>query len=134
MKHIAIAAAVAAALGLAGCGTTGNNVVADQLKGVQIGTTTRADIEKLLGKPTFERKTPDGLQLLSYVWVDPDIRPASFYFINEGPTAGVDAVSRSAGFFFDEKGVLFDYLGSQRNFGTGIDSVQRRTFAQGISE
>jgi hypothetical protein len=133
MKKTAIAIAFAG-LALAGCGTTGTNVVADQLKGVEIGKTTRADIEAKLGKPTFERKTPDGLQLLSYVWVDPDIRTASFYFINEGPTAGVDAVSRSAGFFFDEKGVLFDMLGSQREFGTGVDSKQQRTFHAGISE
>jgi hypothetical protein len=136
MKHIAVAAAIAGAatLGLYGCATTGNNVVASQLQTFQIGTTTRAEVEKVLGKPTFERVTPDGLRLLSYVWVDPDIRPASFRFINEGPTAGVDAVSRSAGFFFDDKGVLFDYLGNQREFGTSRDSVQQRTFAQGISE
>src|SRR5512147_629215 len=103
MKKTATAiAAVCCVLGLGACSTTGTNVVASQLDGVQIGATTRAQIEAKLGKPTFERVTPDGLQMLSYVWVDPDIRTASFYFINEGPTAGVDAVSRSAGFFFDE--------------------------------
>lgn len=133
MKKTAIAI-VLAGLALGGCGTTGTNVVADQLKGVEIGKTTRADIEAKLGKPTFERRTPDGLQMLSYVWVDPDIRTASFYLINEGPTAGVDAVSRSTGFFFDEKGVLFDYLGSERIFGTSVTSSQQRTFAAGISQ
>jgi hypothetical protein len=127
MNRTAIAALVLAA-GLAGCTTTGHNVTADQVKDLQIGKTTRADVEAKLGKATFERVMPDGLQMLVYVFVDPDIRPASFAFINEGPTAGVDGLSRSAGFFFDEKGTLFDLRGSERQFGTGIDSVQKRTF------
>jgi hypothetical protein len=128
VNRIAIAVAAVLAIGLAGCGTTGHNVTAEQVKDITIGKTTRADIEAKLGKATFERVTPDGLQMLSYVFVDPDIRPASFAFINEGPTAGVDGLSRSAGFFFDEKGTLFDMRGSERMFGTGIDSVQKRTF------
>ncbi len=126
--RIATIAAIVLAAGLAGCGTTGNNVLPDQVTGFQIGVTTRAQVEEKLGKPTFVRSTPDGLSMLSYVWVDPDIRPASFYFINEGPTAGVDAVSRSAGFFFDQQGILFDYTGNERTYGTGVDSVQKRTF------
>jgi hypothetical protein len=113
---------------LAGCASTGQNVTVEQMQGIEVGKSTRADVEAKLGKPTFMRTTPDGYSMLSYVFVDPDIRPASFRFINEGPTAGVDATSRSAGFFFDTKGVLFDVLGSERRFGTSIESVQKRTF------
>jgi hypothetical protein len=121
-------AILALAAGLAGCASTGNNVTAEQMQGIERGKTTRAEVEAKLGKPTFERLTPDGLTMIFYVHVDPDIRPASFRFINEGPTAGVDAMSRSAGFFFDDKGVLFDVMGSERRFGTSMESVQKRTF------
>lgn len=123
-----LAALLAAAAFAAGCSTTGHNVTADQVKEITVGKSTRADVEAKLGKATFERTTPDGYSMLSYVFVDPDIRPASFALINEGPTAGVDAKSRSAGFFFDRQGVLFDVLGSERLFGTGVESVQKRTF------
>jgi hypothetical protein len=120
-------AALAVVAALAGC-ATGNNVVKSQLDGLELGKSTRADVEAKLGKPTFDRRTPDGTSSINYVWVDPHTRTASFFLINEGPTAGVDATSRSAGFFFDEKGVLIDMLGRQRVFGTGTDTVSTPTF------
>lgn len=121
-------AALVLAAGLAGCASTGHDVTAEQVNDILIGKSTRTEVEAKLGKATFERATPDGYSMLFYVLVDPDIRPASFRFINEGPTAGVDAKSRSAGFFFDKDGVLFDVLGSERMFGTSVESVQKRTF------
>ncbi len=127
MKRTTVAL-LAFAAGLAGCASTGNNVTVEQMQGIERGKSTRADVEAKLGKATFERVTPDGLAMLSYVYVAPTIRPASFRFINEGATAGVDAISRSAGFIFDDKGILFDVLGSERRFGTSMESVQKRTF------
>ncbi len=112
---------------LAGC-ATGTNVVKEQVAPLEVGKSTRADVAAALGTPTFDRRTPDGTSVFSYVWVDPKVRRPSFYGINEGPTAGVNATSRSAGFFFDEKGVLIDVLGSQRQFGTGTNNVSTPTF------
>lgn len=120
-------AALFAALALSGC-ATGTNVVQSQLAGVEKGKTTRAEIEARLGRPTFVVATTDGMTMLSYVYVDPRIRRKSFAAAALGSQAGVDATTRAAAFYFDDKGTLTDYQGRERRYGTGLEVVGTQIF------
>jgi hypothetical protein len=120
-------AALIAAFSLAGC-ATGTDVVESQFAGVEKGKTTRAEIEARLGTPTFVVATTDGMTMLSYVYVDPRIRRKSFAPAALGTRAGVDAITRAAAFYFDDKGTLTDYQGRERRYGTGLEVDGTRIF------
>lgn len=120
MSKIIKTAAIAIAIGLAGCAASGVKVSDDQLSGLVKGQTSRAEVLAKFGKPTTQIRSSDGTATVLYNFAEYRTRPATFIPIVGIFAGGSDIHTSSATFRFDANDRLLDYTTAQSDMGTGL--------------
>lgn len=75
MQTGAIALILIALLATVGCLSMGTKVDPDQLKKIEVGKTTEAEVADLLGKPDRFSEQPNGSRVLTWVQVEGTLSP-----------------------------------------------------------
>lgn len=104
---------------LIGCVATGVQVTNEQAASFQKGTSTQADVEARLGRPTTTSILPNGERYVSYTYVRAQARASSFIPIVGPLVGGADSTSTVVLFRFSPDGKLIDYTSTSSQFGTG---------------
>ncbi|WP_298016678.1 hypothetical protein [uncultured Castellaniella sp.] len=115
MKKIA---ALAAALALAGCASSGVKVSDDQLSQFHEGQTTKQEVIAALGQPTTTMRNMDGTTTLMYSYVESRARPSTFIPIVGAFVGGADTRSNMVMMMFDHQDILSRYTSSSSQTGT----------------
>src|SRR5690554_6309650 len=111
MKKIA---AIAAALILAGCASSGVRVTDDQMSQFKEGQTTKQDVIAALGQPTTTMRNSDGTTMVMYTYSEARTRGSTFIPIVGAFAGGVDTRSSNVVLTFDQRGVLQSTSSSSR--------------------
>jgi outer membrane protein assembly factor BamE (lipoprotein component of BamABCDE complex) len=106
------AAALAVALSVAGCVTTGTEVHQAQLSQFHKGVTTEAQVEAALGKPQGSGLNSDGTTTLSYVYAHASPKAVDFVPIVGLFAGGATGEQTTVVFTFDKSGLLESYKAS----------------------
>lgn len=107
MKFTSLACtAVAVALLLSGCVSSGTKVSEQQVQSFQKGTATRAQVIAALGAPTSTLVQNDGSRIDVYMHIQASANTASFVPIVGLFAGGAKGTSDSATFTYDGAGIL----------------------------
>lgn len=115
MKKIA---AIAVALVLAGCASSGVRVTDEQMSQFKEGQTTQQDVITALGQPTTTMRNADGTTVLMYTYAEARTRGSTFIPIVGAFVGGVDTRSNNVMLTFDQQGVLQSTSSSSSQYGT----------------
>lgn len=119
MKTIATAFAMACALALTACASSGVKVTEDQTSAFEKGTTTRQEVIAKLGKPTMQTSMGDGTKLLHYTYAAATVRPSTFIPLVGAFVGGADSHSSVVAMRFNAQDQLIDITSTESNMGTG---------------
>ena len=95
MNKLLSAAALAVALTLSGCASTGVQVTDDQIAQFKEGQTTKQQVIATLGQPTTTMRNSDGTTMLMYTYAEARTRASTFIPIVGMFTGGVDTRSNN---------------------------------------
>jgi outer membrane protein assembly factor BamE (lipoprotein component of BamABCDE complex) len=111
-------AAIAAALTLAGCASSGVRITDEQMSQFKEGQTTQQDVITALGQPTTTMRNADGTTVLMYTYAEARTRGSTFIPIVGAFVGGVDTRSNNVMLTFDQQGVLKTTSSSSSQYGT----------------
>lgn len=115
--------ALALAVALTGCMSTGVEVSQDQTASFKTGSTTANDVVTRLGPPTSRSTMPDGSQVLVYSFAASKARPASYIPIVGAFVGGADTRSSMVMFQFAPDGTLKATTRSDSAMGSRMGTV-----------
>lgn len=115
MKKIA---ALAAALVLAGCASSGVKVSDDQLSQFKEGQTTKQEVISVLGQPTTTMRNADGTTMVMYTYAEARTRASTFIPLVGAFVGGMDTRSNNVVLTFDQQGVLQNTSSASSQYGT----------------
>ena len=111
-------AAIAAALTLAACASSGVRITDEQMSQFKEGQTTQQDVITALGQPTTTMRNADGTTVLMYTYAEARTRGSTFIPIVGAFVGGVDTRSNNVMLTFDQQGVLKTTSSSSSQYGT----------------
>lgn len=113
-----IAPALAAALLLSGCMSSGTNVSDAQVDQFVKGKTSRAEVIASLGPPTSRARAANGDETLTYSYMNFSPQAQSFIPLVGGFIAKTNMRSRMVTFKFAPNGVLEDWSSTDNDMST----------------
>jgi len=128
-RTLVISASLAATLSIgAGCASYGVKVEQDTLAALHPGVTTCLDVRQRYGPPTSATLTSDGVQQLTYVYGQSQVKPENFIPIVGGLLGGGTSEQTTVVFDCDGRGTLLRYSSTQgqMGIGTGMISGQKQ--------
>lgn len=121
MRTIFALAAVATAVALVGCASSGVQVTEQQAQTFQVGKSTYPEVVSVLGEPTSVTSSTNGNRVAVYSYSAVASRPQNFIPYIGPLVAGYDTKSSAVTFVFDPKGVLKETSSTQSNLGAGAN-------------
>jgi outer membrane protein assembly factor BamE (lipoprotein component of BamABCDE complex) len=105
--------------GLAGCASVGKPIDQTKVQQIEKGKTTRAEVDKLLGKPTSITMTTSGEISYTYMFSRSDPKPANFIPVVGLFAGGSVGHGETVIIIFDGHSVVKDYLAGQTQIEAG---------------
>ena len=112
--------AIAAAVILGGCVSSGTKVSEAQAGQFEKGKSTEADVVAKLGAPSTVVRQSDGTHIDQYTHVQTQARAASFIPVVGLMAGGADSSMSIVSFTFTPDGLLKDWTSTQNN--TGVNT------------
>lgn len=119
MKTIKSIGALALAIALSACASSGVKVTEDQTSGFTPGQTTRQEVISRLGKPTMQTRLSDGTRLVQYTYAESSVRASTFIPIVGAFVGGADTNMSNVQIRFDNQDRLIDMSHSEGEMGSG---------------
>lgn len=113
--------AVAFAILLSGCASSGVQVTQEQAQSFQPGRSTYSEVIGALGQPTTISTSSTGQKVAVYSYASVSSRPQNFIPYIGPLVSGYDTKSSAVSFAFDSRDILVSFNSMQGNQGTGAN-------------